>query len=163
LLNGKPAVDYENTSGNRSLNSGFGVITATADPLWVFCVTAKNTGSSASFPKLAGPPVPMGTAGVTDNLFSVWRGTQVYWGTAVRNGTQYLRTETATIATMTGYIDGVLTKTNAIGSANYTTQVQLGGGGGRSHKLQEYILFEDNMASHRITLENTIKSYYSIP
>jgi hypothetical protein len=163
LLNGKPAVDYENAAGNRSLNSGFGVITATADPLWVFSVTAKNTGATASFPKLSGPPVPMGTSGTTDNLFSVWRGTQVYWGIPVAAGTQYLRTETATGTTMNGYIDGTLSKTNAIGASNFTTQVQLGGGGGSSHKLQEYIVFEDNMSSDRVNLENTIKSYYGIP
>jgi hypothetical protein len=105
----------------------------------------------------------MGTSGTTDNLFSVWRGTQVYWGIPVAAGTQYLRTETATGTTMNGYIDGTLSKTNAIGASNFTTQVQLGGGGGSSHKLQEYIVFEDNMSSDRVNLENTIKSYYGIP
>ena len=162
-LNGSPAMDYEEDVTSRSLNTANGVISATASPLWVFVVGGINAGFTISYPKITGPSVPMGVVGTTTNFFSVWRGTQVFWGpgNGAPAGDQYIRTETATGTVMNGYLNGVLLANGkTIGTGNFSTNLQFGGGGGYSHKIQEYIIFEDNMSADRVSIENTINSHY---
>lgn len=162
-LNGSPAMDYEEDVTSRSLNTANGVISATASPLWVFVVGGINAGFTISYPKITGPSVPMGVVGTTTNFFSVWRGTQVFWGpgNGAPAGDQYIRTETATGTAMNGYLNGVLLANNkTIGTGNFSTNLQFGGGGGYAHKIQEYIIFEDNMTADRASIENMINSHY---
>ena len=162
-LNGSPAMDYEEDVTSRNLITANGVISATASPLWIFVVGGINAGFTTSYPKIAGPAVPMGVVGTTTNFFSVWRGTQVFWGpgNGAPAGDQYIRTETATGTAMNGYLNGVLLANNkTIGTGNFTTNLQFGGGGGYAHKIQEYIIFEDNMTADRVSIENMINSHY---
>lgn len=171
-LNGTIAVDLLtgtiSGSSNRVLRTATGVISSTADPLYAFAVGCIKTGVTTQYAKIMGPPVVMavngGTATNRSYFFSVWRGNTIYWGAGsnLPQGTQFLRSETGVGTTFTGYLDSASIKTASVGTSAYTTSVDIGGGGGSSHLIQEYILYDSDESSTKADIETSINDYFGM-
>lgn len=171
-LNGKPAMNLRNDAGNRSLNTGYNIINTTAARSFQFIVGCTNTGSLAQFVKIMGPPMPAGINGGTASTNLRWTtltyGTTNFWGypdaADLPQGTQFLRVEDATRSgSFYGYHDGTLIKTGSGGTGSLNaTRIQIGGGGGRAHTIQETMFFQLSSVS-RTDIEDNIDGHYNLP
>lgn len=173
-LNGKPAFDMlDLTSTNRSLNTGYGVVNASTSAAYQFVVGCTNTGTLASYPKFMGPPAAFGINGGSASTNLRWStisyNSTIYWGypdaTDIPQGTQFLATMEMLGAggDFKGYDNGTLIKSARNGSGTLqASRIQIGGGAGRHHTIQE-VIFYDTSVTSRTAIESNIDSYYNIP
>lgn len=172
-LNGKPAFDLLNNTGNRSLNTSYSILNASTSFAAQFIVGCTNTGTPASFVKIQGPPAAHQINGGTASTALRWStfayGKQIFWGypdaSDIAQGTQFLASMTMAGASgnFRGYSNGTLIASNTCGSGTLqASRIQIGGGGGRHHTWQEYIFYDGTITS-RTDIESNIDTYYSIP